>query len=86
MPGVTIGHGVVCGAGSIITKDVPHFAVVAGVPARIIKFRFSEEMIAELLRIGWWDWSRAKIKRNKRFFESDLTTTPPSDLAAIIVP
>ena len=52
LPGVTIGHGVVCGAGSIITKDVPHFAVVAGVPARIIKFRFSEEMIAELLRIG----------------------------------
>lgn len=53
--GLTIGDGAIVGSGSIVTKDVPPYAVVAGVPAKIIKFRFSEEIIRKLLEIKWWD-------------------------------
>ncbi len=61
MSGVTIGHGAIIGANALVTKDVPPYAVVGGVPAKIIKFRFSEEQIAHLLSIAWWDWDIAKI-------------------------
>lgn len=60
--GSNIGNGVIVGAGAIITKDVPDYAVVAGVPAKIIRYRYSEEQIRELNRIAWWDWSDEKIR------------------------
>lgn len=59
--GVTIGHGAIVGAGTIVTRDVPAFAIVAGNPARIVRYRYSEEEIAALLEIRWWDWSRAEV-------------------------
>lgn len=59
--GVKIGNGVRAAAGSVITKDVPDYAVVGGVPARIIKFRFTEEQIEKLNKIAWWNWSDEKI-------------------------
>lgn len=64
--GVTIGDGAVIGAGSIIRRDVPPYAVVVGVD-RIIKYRFSQEIINKLLKIQWWKWSDDKIRENIKF-------------------
>ncbi len=52
LDGVTIGEGAICAAGSVVTKDVPPYAIVAGVPAKIIKYRFDEKIIAELLKLN----------------------------------
>lgn len=57
-----IGNGVIAGAGSVITKDVPDYAVVVGAPARIIRFRYSPEEIESLNKIAWWDWSDDVIR------------------------
>jgi virginiamycin A acetyltransferase len=68
LPGVRIGNGAVVGAGSIVTHDVPPYAVVAGVPARVQRYRYSEEKVSKLLKIAWWDWSEKKISDNMDFF------------------
>lgn len=62
MPGIVIGDGAVIGAGSIVTKNVPPYAVVAGSPARILRYRFSEDVIDDLLQICWWQWDDEKLK------------------------
>ena len=59
-----IGDGVIAGAGAVITKDVPDYAIVAGVPAHIIGYRFTEEQIRALKEIAWWNWSDDKIREN----------------------
>jgi virginiamycin A acetyltransferase len=64
MPGVKIGDGDIIAARSVVTKDVPPYAVVGGNPARVVKQRFSDEVVAELLAIRWWDWPVEKITRN----------------------
>lgn len=60
--GANIGNGVIAAAGAVITKDVPDYAIVAGVPARIIKYRYNPAQIAALNRIAWWDWSDDEIR------------------------
>lgn len=71
--GVKIGNGVIAGSGAVITKDIPDYAIVAGVPARIIRYRFSEEQIKKLLEIAWWNWPTDKIKENyEDFYDVDL--------------
>ena len=64
MDGVTIGDGAIVASNAVVTKDVPAYAVVGGVPAKIIKYRFSELKIQEMLEQKWWMWDLEKIKKN----------------------
>jgi acetyltransferase-like isoleucine patch superfamily enzyme len=61
MSGVAIGDGAVIGARAVVTKDVPAYAVVAGNPSRIVRFRFDSRTIERLLKIKWWEWEPARI-------------------------
>lgn len=61
MDGVIVGHGAVLAAGAVVVKDVPRYAVVAGNPAEVKKFRFSEAQIEVLVESEWWEWSDEKI-------------------------
>lgn len=63
MDGVHIADGAIIAAGAVVTKDVPPYAIVGGVPAKIIKYRFDEETIRRLLAVKWWDKDINFIKR-----------------------
>ena len=71
MDGIKVGHGAIIAASSVVTKDVPPYAIVAGVPAKVIKYRFSEDKIEKLLITKWWNWSFDEIKLRLTEFNSD---------------
>lgn len=61
LPGVKIGHGAVVAAGAVVTRDVAAYAIVAGVPARFLKWRFPPEVSARIIALAWWDWEEERL-------------------------
>ncbi|WP_252250670.1 CatB-related O-acetyltransferase [Clostridium sp. ZBS13] len=70
MPGVKIGDGAIIGTRAIVTNDVPPYTIALGIPAKVIKKRFSDDIILKLLKIKWWDWPNEKIKANIKHIQS----------------
>ncbi len=83
LPGSSLGYGCIIGAGSVVTSKIPDFAVAVGAPARVIKYRFSEECIEFLLRVRWWDWPISKLKANRFFFDIDLSSLSYGELCKL---
>jgi acetyltransferase-like isoleucine patch superfamily enzyme len=74
LSGVTIGTGAVIGANTLVSKDVPPYAVVVGNPGKVVRFRFRAELINDLLEIAWWNWPLNEILKN-----ADVLSSPDSE-------
>lgn len=68
LSGVTIGRGSIVGAGSVVTKDVPRYSIVAGNPAKVVKSRFKHETIDLIESLKWWEWDIKKLRSNQELF------------------
>ena len=73
MRGVHVGDGAVIGAGSIVTKDVPAYAIVYGNPAQVHNYRFDRQIIDRLLKIKWWNWPQQQLRDHLYLFQGEFT-------------
>jgi acetyltransferase-like isoleucine patch superfamily enzyme len=80
--GVTIGNGAIVGAGAVVTKDVPDYAIVGGVPAKILRYRFTPEIISQLQKIEWWNKDLEWLKNNASSFQKPIVD--PNDLKNLL--
>lgn len=73
--GIIIGNGAVIAANSLVNNDVPPYAIMGGSPAKILGYRFNNDIVEILQEMQWWHWSKEKIKKNKHLFENELQST-----------
>ena len=69
--GISIGDGAIVASGAVVTKDVPPYAIVGGVPAKVIRYRFSTEVIEKLLELQWWNLPEETLKEHISFFQKE---------------
>jgi acetyltransferase-like isoleucine patch superfamily enzyme len=72
LSGITIGNGAVIAAGAVVTSDVPDYAVVGGIPAKTIRFRYREPLAGRLGALAWWYWPDNVLRRNIELFQKPL--------------
>jgi acetyltransferase-like isoleucine patch superfamily enzyme len=70
MDGIEIGDGAVVAAGAVVTKDVPPYAIVGGVPAKVLKYRFQQDTVSKLLKMKWWEWEEKTLHHRAKEFGS----------------
>ncbi len=73
LQGVTIGDGAIIACGAVVTKDVPPYSIVGGVPAKVIRMRFDPKTVESLMKLRWWDWEEEQIRENAHLFSQPET-------------
>lgn len=73
LSGSLIDNGVVVAANSVVNSYLPPYSICSGSPAKVLKYRFEEDVISRLLELKWWDWSEDKIKKNKKLFFDEIS-------------
>jgi acetyltransferase-like isoleucine patch superfamily enzyme len=71
LDGISIGDGAIIAAGAVVTTDIEPYAVVGGVPARVIRFRYNQEIVERLMKLRWWDWSIDELRQVAHLFKDD---------------
>lgn len=85
LSGVKIGHGCCIGTKSLVTKDLPPYSICGGIPCKVLKYRYIDSIINFLMKLKWWDWTDDKIKKNKKFFYSNLNHISVEEIQKIII-